>query len=51
MQDGVAGDQVNEQKDQRNHQPYDWKGEREAGEDLLHGLESTINQGSGVSGQ
>ena len=44
LQNGVAGNQVNEQKDQRNHQPDDGKGEREAGEDLLHGLNSTINQ-------
>ncbi len=42
---------MNEQKDQRNHEPDDRDGEDEAGEDLLHGLESTINQGSGVRGQ
>jgi hypothetical protein len=42
---------VNEQKDQRNHQPDDRNGEHEAGEDLLHGLLSTINQGSGVRDQ
>ena len=35
---------MNEQKDQRNHQPDDRKSEREAGEGLLHGLGTTINQ-------
>ena len=48
--DGVAGNQVNEQKDQRNNQPYDRKSEREAGEDRLHGAGTTINQGSGFRG-
>ena len=51
--DGIAGNQVNEQKHQRDHQPDDGKREGEAGEGLLHGLDSTINQdiGSGIAGQ
>jgi hypothetical protein len=51
LQDRVAGNQVNEQKHQRNHQPDDRDGKNEASENLLHGLESTINQGSGIRGQ
>jgi hypothetical protein len=39
---------VNEQKDQRNHQPDDRNGEGETGEDLLHGLNSTIYQESEI---
>ena len=42
---------MDEQKDQRDHQPNDRKGEREAGEDRLHGAGTTINQGSGFRGQ
>jgi hypothetical protein len=41
---------VNEQKNQRNHQPNDRNCEREASENLLHGLDSTINQGIGIRG-
>ncbi len=47
----VAGDQVDEQKDERDHQPDDRNGEHEAGEGLLHSLVSTIYQSSGVSDQ
>ncbi len=48
---GVAGNQMDEQKDQRNHQPNDGKSEGEAGEDLLHGLASTIYEGTGIREQ
>jgi hypothetical protein len=52
LQNGVAGDQVNEQKDQRNHQPDDRKRESETGENLLHGSQgSGIRDRSVVSGQ
>jgi hypothetical protein len=30
LQDGIAGNQVNEQKDQGDHQPYDRKSEEQA---------------------
>jgi hypothetical protein len=53
LQDGVAGNQVDEQKNQRNHQPDDRKREHEAGEGLLHGLASndkpaSRDQGAGA---
>jgi hypothetical protein len=50
MQDRVAGDQVNQQKDQRNHQSDDGNGENEASEGLHHRLDSTINQRSFAGG-
>jgi len=34
---------VDEQKNQRNHQPDDGQSKGEAGENLFHGLFSTIN--------
>ena len=48
LQDGIAGDEMNEQEDQRDHQPDNRDGEHEAGEDRLHGLRTTINQLSGA---
>ena len=47
--DGVARNQVDEQKDQRHHQPDNRKRECEAGENLLHGL--ALNDKSGVRGR
>jgi hypothetical protein len=41
---------MNQQKDQRNHQPDDGNGENEAGEGLHHRLDSTINQRSFAGG-
>jgi len=42
----IAGHQMNEQKNQRDHQPDNRNSKREAGEGLLHGLQSTINHTS-----
>src|SRR5580698_5095334 len=42
--DRVAWNKVDEQKDQRDHKPDNMQCEDEAGQDLLHGLDSTINQ-------
>jgi hypothetical protein len=47
--DWVAGDQMDEQKDERDHQPDNWNSERETGENLLHGLASPIYERSGVN--
>ncbi len=45
LQDRVAGNEVDEEENQGNHDPDHGEGEEQAGEDLLHGLGSTINQG------
>ena len=39
---GIAGNEVNQQKYQRNYQPDNWDGEEKTAENLLHGLVSTI---------
>ena len=45
---GIAGNQMNEHKNQRDHQPDDREGENQAGENLLHGSLLTINQDAGL---
>jgi hypothetical protein len=45
LQNRVAGNEMNQQKDERNHQPDDGQSEDEAGENLLQGLGTKINQG------
>ena len=51
LENGVAGNQVNQQEDQRDNEPDDRDGEDKTGEDLLHGLGITINQWTVVSSQ
>ena len=36
LEDRVARDKMNEQKNQRHHQPHDRQSKNEAGQDLLH---------------
>jgi hypothetical protein len=50
LQDGVAGNQMNEQKNQRDHKPDHGNGENEACEDRSHGLKTRIQLECGVSG-
>ena len=44
LQNGIARYQMDEQKYQRDHQPDNRNGENETCQNLLHGLDSTINQ-------